>query len=577
LPPATSNCYSAGMKDVAKLRGLQLRGKTYYSRVVVPGALVPRFGRKEIWKSLGTSKRSEAEALHLKEAAQWAAAFAEVESTPTMQPVAREITPVEASDLARRFFASRKADLDETSISPAELGPNGRETARADLEWQLSTLATWHNPDAHLLVGEAEAAALNGNAPGSANAAGSQVLSELLRRALVQLVAIELARLNGDYTDWVSDSFFGPDTMRAPPPRFGCASVTLGECLDRYKREVLDLRSVTPKTSIKHRALVNHVGDFFGRKTTLDRITRAECNRYRDHLATLPPNFGKRRGDVHSARRKQMAEDRTLSWETQANYLKSMSDVMAWAVREQLVPFNPAEHITPLRKREAAENQRLPFTVEELKTIFSAPLFTGSKDDERSFAIPGPNIIRRSRYWVPLVALYSGMRMGEILQLTPEHVRKSAKGTPFFVLTRDMKLKTGNAEREVPVHPELIRVGFLDWVEEQRQRKSGLLFPDVAISKHGYGSDIFTKRFATFLRSLELPADRRPKLCFHSFRHTFKDALNETGASEEVKDEICGWSRGKKTGRRYGSGLSADLLNDTVRQVTFSLEHLLQT
>jgi hypothetical protein len=55
------------MEDVAKLRGLHRRGPTYYSRIVVPMALVPKFGRREIWKSLKTAKRSEAEALHLNE------------------------------------------------------------------------------------------------------------------------------------------------------------------------------------------------------------------------------------------------------------------------------------------------------------------------------------------------------------------------------------------------------------------------------------------------------------------------------------------------------------------------------
>jgi len=42
-------------------------GQPTYSCIVVPMALVPKFGRREIWKGLKTAKRSEAEALHLKE------------------------------------------------------------------------------------------------------------------------------------------------------------------------------------------------------------------------------------------------------------------------------------------------------------------------------------------------------------------------------------------------------------------------------------------------------------------------------------------------------------------------------
>ena len=237
-----------------------------------------------------------------------------------------------------------------------------------------------------------------------------------------------------------------------------------------------------------------------------------------------------------------------------------------------MVADNVAEKISPLSARQPAEAQRLPFSAGELRDIFDLPLFTGSVDDQRGFNKSGPNLVRGSRYWLPLIALFTGMRMGEILQLTPDHIRTSESGTPFIVLTRGMKLKTGNASREIPIHPQLVDLGFLEWVEQRREAGAELLFDDVPEGKHGYASDIFTKRFATMLRAVPLAAERKSKLCFHSFRHTFKDALNETDASEEEKDEICGWSRGNKTGRRYGSGLSADKLKPYVDAVSYNLD-----
>lgn len=58
---------------MVKIRGLQLRGQMYYSRIVVPRTLVRKIGRAEILKSLRTKDRREAEALNLNEAAKWAA------------------------------------------------------------------------------------------------------------------------------------------------------------------------------------------------------------------------------------------------------------------------------------------------------------------------------------------------------------------------------------------------------------------------------------------------------------------------------------------------------------------------
>jgi integrase len=135
-----------------------------------------------------------------------------------------------------------------------------------------------------------------------------------------------------------------------------------------------------------------------------------------------------------------------------------------------------------------------------------------------------------------------------------------------------MRLKTESAEREVPMHPMLVRLGFLDWVKEQADNGASDLFADVPISKHGYRSDIFSKRFATFLRSISLPRERRAKLCFHSLRHCFKDALNRTDAPEAEMEEICGWSRGRKTSRGYGTGLRVDRLKPYVDQVSYDLD-----
>lgn len=557
------------MDDVAKLRGLHLRGKVYYSRVTVPRALVSRLGRSQIWKSLHTSVRGDAEALHLKEAAFWAGAFAEMSRPDDNAQMPAQIDDAEAEHLARRFFERARADLDRGE-SPAELDEHAREVVREDILARLSTLGSWRNPDTHLWVSQAQNSVLNGS-PRAATT--NQLLSELMRRALVQLGSLELARLQGDFSDEISDSFFRETGRRGAMPA-RAPKIALSECIRRFQEEALRLRPVTVKTSLKHDALLRHIEDFFGSSTDVATISRSDCNRYRDALSKLVPNAGKasRAKKIGSTGAVGNAGTRTLSWETQNNYLKMLSDMLRWAKRERLVEDNAAEGIVPLKRREAAETQRLPFNGSELRTIFAAPLFVGCLDDEMRFSKPGPNIIRRSRYWLPLIALYSGMRMGEILQLTPDHVRRSERGTAYFVLTRDMKLKTASAEREVPVHPELERLGFLDWVAERRAENADLLFRDVPESKHGYRSDTFTKRFATFLRSLKLPADRKPKLCFHSFRHTFKDALNETSATEEIKDEICGWARGKKTGRRYGSGLSADRLKPFVDEVAFPVD-----
>ena len=97
------------------------------------------------------------------------------------------------------------------------------------------------------------------------------------------------------------------------------------------------------------------------------------------------------------------------------------------------------------------------------------------------------------------------------------------------------------------------------------------MFPEVPINNYGDASSSVAKWYRTDLQHFGL-GDRRPLLSFHSFRHTFKRALDRADVPEEKKDELCGWTRGKKIGRRYGSGLDADVLVEAVRNVSYSLD-----
>lgn len=575
---------------MAKPKGLILRGSVWYSRVGVPKELVAHFGRREIWKSLGTSNRNEAEALHLREAANWKAAFVEASRSIKRRSRAKPssfdrpvISDTEAAMLARRFFDRAQASLDRAEQSPAEFDTYERQQIAHDLNTQIASLSSWSHPDAHLWVGGLQKEILEqAGLPPEAMDNSSPLLAEYLRRALIQIHQLELARSRGDYSGRIADSFFV--TGGASQPRAVSNSVqpvarlSVKSAIERFQAEELDIRSVTPKTNEKRRALLKHVEQFFGSETDVSEVSRSDCNEFRSVLSKVAPNFGKqitKRVSMRSLAEANKSE-RQLAWETQNSYLRMADDLFGWLVKERLIGDNPAIGIIPLRKREAAETQRLPFDATELEAIFNAPIYTGCVDDENGFAKPGPNIIKRSRYWVPLLALYSGMRMGEILQLTPGHIRRSATGTDYIVLTRDMVLKSDAAEREIPVHPVLLRLGFLDWVEQNFNNSGELLFADVPPGKHGYRSDTFTKRFATALRKIEISPARKAKLSFHSFRHNFRDALSETGASEEIIEEVCGWSRGKRTGRRYGTGLSADRMKPFVDQIRydFDLSHL---
>jgi integrase len=84
-----------------------------------------------------------------------------------------------------------------------------------------------------------------------------------------------------------------------------------------------------------------------------------------------------------------------------------------------------------LRIRQNAKEEREPFTCNQLNAIFHAPVYTGCRSEAR-WGTRGSLILRDSaKYWIPLIALFSGMRLNEICQLTRNHIREH-NGISYF-------------------------------------------------------------------------------------------------------------------------------------------------
>src|SRR5262249_6809408 len=103
----------------------------------------------------------------------------------------------------------------------------------------------------------------------------------------------------------------------------------------------------------------------------------------------------------------------------------------------------------------------------------------------------------------------------------------------------------------VPVHPELLKLGFVDLVEGRRadSGNSAPLFPFLRPGPRGGYAEGWSKWFGRYIRTIGIS---NPARVFHSFRHSFKDALRGAGVSEDVMDALPGHSGGG-VARTYGA------------------------
>ena len=121
--------------------------------------------------------------------------------------------------------------------------------------------------------------------------------------------------------------------------------------------------------------------------------------------------------------------------------------------------------------------------------------------------------------------------------------------------------------RKVPLHPELLRAGLLDYRAGLLQAGAGQdspLWPEVASEVEGQKGAAFSKWFNRYLRDRAGVEDRAK--VFHSFRHTFKRMARDAGLGEELHDALTGHAGGG-VGRGYGRGFGIKSLAEAIRRV----------
>ena len=369
------------------------------------------------------------------------------------------------------------------------------------------------------------------------------------------------------------------------PKTAGEIGPSLREVYDAYMAD--PTHDWSPRTRLAYETTRRMTLSILGPDLPIRSVTRARCRHFIEVLRWTPRNASKLYPEMSSVRIAELAKQEgrsdLISPANINTYLNKFGGVLNWALREELINRNPALGLR-VADSTARKDKRLPFSTRQLRAIFSAPLFTGCRDDGHGYATSGPNRPKNARYWIPLIALFNGLRLNEACQLDVADVQ-TVEGITCFLISAstrgptDKRLKTASSERLVPVHPQLLSLGFLGFVDERARADEAKLFGEVAIGATGYRSATFSAWFARFASKANAGSE---KTCFHSFRHCFRDALREAGIDRDVAMTLGGWSRASGGGSAsvsdaYGSGYRINTLLQAIGRVGYAdldLTHL---
>ena len=195
------------------------------------------------------------------------------------------------------------------------------------------------------------------------------------------------------------------------------------------------------------------------------------------------------------------------------------------------------------------------------KIGFNIPTFDPNGKDRESYTSEEIKKISdllkndtKENKFITSIAIYEGMRLKEITQLKKEDIIKIDDFHCISINTNENKTtKTKKSVRTIPIHPKLLELGFLEFVNS----KNGNLF------------NINNKDFSTYFRKTYKNQINDEKT-FYCLRHSFIDTLIQNNQKMEHIKAFVGHSQGKdKTTFGYTNPLNVKLLSELLKFINY--------
>ncbi|MEO5659540.1 MAG: site-specific integrase [Polaromonas sp.] len=268
-------------------------------------------------------------------------------------------------------------------------------------------------------------------------------------------------------------------------------------------------------------------------------IDRDVAGEYFNILRRLPANMNR----VAAYRSKSIQEILAMKPppQSEANASKKMerlSGMFKWALEEKRKWGIDANLFTGFGQADGNVSSRRPFSDAEFQALLNHPSFA-----KRQFS-------SAYSFWLIPLATFTGARLGELAQLDLKDFVE-VDGIACIDINdieaaedvegeggRKKRVKTKNAKRLVPLHPELIRLGLLRYVESMRVKKQVHLFPELSRTRRDGPSHAASNWFQRFRKSVGII--EKQVAVFHSFRHTFITNLLDNGVTPYLVAPIVG-------------------------------------
>jgi len=560
------------------------RGKRgiWQLRVPIPRALHAPGKPRERIKSLGTSDRRIASDLALSVLDEWKREWSQARghgvqalplqvTSPLRIPAEHELDeaavvlgyelPLSSADAGRRTLAGKGRNMYQAHVN----------FVRAELEDQIQATATGDDVLVRELAGEAMVAL---GVEFDRDSAAYRALVDRLNASRLASLRAQHRRNVGD-VEAVGESAV-IERVRQRENDKAKPGETLLDLFDQYAEQRTAEEGKRSDTLTQDRKVIEQFAAFVGADRALASIKPEHVRDYRDTMRQLPPKW-RDRADMRgltmreAATKARAAGMPRIALTTINKHLSTISPLFAWLIEERWDLTNPCTGL--FFKRVKGKNPRPPLGTDRLNAVLASPLFTGFEADGKEHR-PGKARANDWRYWIPLLCLFTGMRVGEAAQLRTEDVSRHESGAWVIDIQhapeKGQTTKAGQSRASV-AHAELVELGFIFFVDQRRaEGGDSRLFRELVESDRGQiGAEpsAFWRDYLTRV-GIKSGADG---LGAHSFRHELADRLRvEVGLVDDQVAVALGHDQ-KSTTAGYGTVRQGTVrfLAPVMRQVRF--------
>lgn len=297
---------------------------------------------------------------------------------------------------------------------------------------------------------------------------------------------------------------------------------TLDELSKMYSDDKLLTKSWTDKTHRAYSFVFLIFSKVVNTKQDAKAITREDLQNFKAVLIKFP--LLKPHQKNLELEEILKLNSKVISTSTAQKYLGYICSLFKWCEQEGHLNKSVAKGLF-IKDDRQKESPRVPYSLDDLKSLFYKSTLYSSNLNKSLSEHP-------ERVYLPLIAMYQGMRVNEIAQLYTEDL-KLIDGVYCFDIntnTSDKRLKNESSKRIIPVHNELIELGLIEYWKQQQEEGRLRLWSNISLGLEGYSTG-YRKWYGSFNRK-EITQDRAKT--FHSFRHLFTHTLKQISLQEKI-------------------------------------------